>query len=627
MNALALPAAPAIPPRLRVIACGSVDDGKSTLLGRLLHECGAVFDDQQQALARDSVRSGTQGDAIDYALLLDGLEAEREQGITIDVAYRYFSSAVSRFVLADCPGHEQYTRNMATGASNADLAIVLVDARKGLRAQTRRHSWLVRLFGIRRVILAVNKMDLVDYAEPVFDAIVAAYRTLSAEIGIDAVCAIPVSGLRGDNVVQHSPRMPWYRGPSVLAQLDATAAELPAQRQRALRNEAFRMPVQWVCRPGPDFRGFAGQIGSGIVRVGDEVAVAATAQRARIAAIRIGDSQREVARAGQSVMLQLDREVDLSRGDVLAAADAPLQTSDRLSARLVWMHEQPLLPGRQYRLKIGTQTVNATVTEIKHQIDIDTQQRIAAKTLAINAIGVCNLALEAPVAMAPYEEDRALGSFILIDRLSQATVAGGTIEHALRRGEHVHAQDLSIDRARREQMKAQAARCVWFTGLSGAGKSTIANRVEVLLAERGCHTYLLDGDNLRLGLNRDLGFVDADRVENIRRVAEVARLMVDAGLIVLVSTISPFREDRRMARERLQPGQFVEVFVDTPLAECERRDVKGLYAKARIGLIPNFTGIDAPYEAPEHPDIHLSTDEAGVETLAQQVVARLLAER
>lgn len=625
MNALAVSAVPTIPPRLRVIACGSVDDGKSTLLGRLLHECGAVFDDQQLALARDSVRSGTQGDAIDYALLLDGLEAEREQGITIDVAYRYFSSAASRFVLADCPGHEQYTRNMATGASTADLAIVLVDARKGLLAQTRRHSWLVRLFGIRRVILAINKMDLVDYAEPVFTDIVAEYRALAAEIGIDSVCAIPVSGLRGDNIVQRSPAMPWYRGPSVLAQLDASAAELPVQRQRALHNEAFRMPVQWVCRPNADFRGFAGQIVSGIVRVGDEVAVAANAQRARIAAIRIGDSLHEVARAGQSVLLQLDREVDLSRGDVLAAAEAPVQTSDQVSARIVWMHEQPLLPGRQYRLKIGAQTVNATVTEIKHQIDIDTQQRIAAKTLAMNAIGLCNLVLDTAVAMAPYAEDRSLGSFILIDRVSQATVAGGTIEHALRRGDHIHPQRLTVDRARREQMKAQRARCVWFTGLSGAGKSSIANRVESLLAEHGVHTYLLDGDNLRLGLNRDLGFVEADRVENIRRVAEVARLMVDAGLLVLVSTISPFREDRRAARERFASGQFVEVFVDTALAECERRDVKGLYAKARIGLIPNFTGIDAPYEAPEHPDIHLITDEADVESLAQHVVATLLA--
>jgi bifunctional enzyme CysN/CysC len=610
-------------PRLRFITCGSVDDGKSTLIGRLLYESRNLFDDQLAALDRDSRRHGTQGAEPDYALLLDGLDAEREQGITIDVAYRYFSTDARSYIVADCPGHEQYTRNMATGASTADLAVVLVDARKGLLPQTRRHSWIAALFGIRHVVLAVNKMDLVDYSEATFHGIATAYEALARRLGLAEVTAIPVSGLRGDNVVARSPAMPWYRGPALLEFLDtvdvdslgADAAEAP-----------FRMPVQWVCRPSQDFRGFAGLAASGTVRVGDELVSAPSGRRARVASIQVGERAVDLAREGQSLLLTLDREIDVSRGDLLAAAHAPAPVSDQFGAHLLWMGDAPLLPGRPYWLKLGARTVGAQVTEIKYKADVNTQEHIAAKRLELNEVAAVNLSLDQPIGFEAHADNRALGSFILIDRQSLATVAGGTLDFALRRAANVHWQALDVDQAARAALKGQAPRCLWFTGLSGSGKSTIANLVEKRLIASGHHTYLLDGDNVRHGLNRDLGFSDEDRVENIRRVAEVAKLMVDAGLIVLVSFISPFRDERRLARELFAPGEFVEVFVDTPLAVAEQRDVKGLYAKARAGELPNFTGISSPYEVPEHAELVLDTTASTAAELAERVVERALSD-
>jgi bifunctional enzyme CysN/CysC len=602
-------------PRLRFITCGSVDDGKSTLIGRLLYESKNLFDDQMSALASDSRRHGTQGEAIDYALLLDGLDAEREQGITIDVAYRYFSTARRSYIVADCPGHEQYTRNMATGASTADVAVVLVDARKGLLTQTRRHSYIAALFGIRHVLLAVNKMDLVQYSRAVFEQVAAEYRELAATLGIASVTAIPLSGLVGDNVVERSPAMPWYAGPPLLEHLDTVeTGRAPGPPL------AFRMPVQWVCRPSQDFRGFAGQVAAGEVRVGDAVASSASGKRSRVKSIAVGD--RPLARAveGQSVLLTLEDEIDLSRGDVLADAESPPPVSDQFGCHLLWLGDEPLLPGRQYWLKLGTRTVSAQVTEIKYKADINTQEHIAAKRLELNEVANVNLSLDAPIAFEPHADNRLLGSFILIDRQSFATVACGTLDFALHRAANVHWQALDVDQSKRAAIKGQSPRCLWFTGLSGSGKSTIANLVEKRLLASGHHTYLLDGDNVRHGLNRDLGFSDEDRVENIRRVAEVAKLMVDAGLIVMVSFISPFRGERRMARELFAAGQFVEVFVDTPLAVAEARDVKGLYAKARAGELPNFTGIDSPYEAPENAELVLDTTAMAPEQLAQLVV-------
>jgi bifunctional enzyme CysN/CysC len=602
---------------LRFITCGSVDDGKSTLIGRLLHDTRQLMDDQLGALEADSRKHGTQGDAIDFALLVDGLAAEREQGITIDVAYRFFDTERRKFIVADCPGHEQYTRNMATGASTADVAVVLVDARKGLLTQTRRHSYIVSLLGIRRVLLAVNKMDLVDFDQAVFDAIAADYRALATQLGIAHVHCIPLSALCGDNMVERSAAMPWYGGPALLEALETVPVD------RADAQDAFRMPVQWVCRPHQDFRGFAGTIAAGTVAPGDGVVVLPSGRRSTVARIVTTDGDLPAAAAGQAVTLTLADEIDASRGDVIAAAAAPPEVSDQFAAHLLWMGDQPLLPGRPYLLKIGTRTVGASVTEIKHKVDVNTQDELAAKHLELNEVGVCNLHLDQPVAFAPYADNRALGGFILIDRQTNATVAAGTLDFALRRAANIHWQHLDVDKAARAAAKHQAPRCLWFTGLSGAGKSTIANLVEKKLLALGRHTYLLDGDNVRHGLNKDLGFTPEDRVENIRRVAEVARLMTDAGLIVLVSFISPFRAEREMARALFAPGEFLEVYVDTPLAEAERRDVKGLYAKARRGELRNFTGIDSPYEPPQAPELHLRTQEADPVALAESVIAAL----
>ena len=602
---------------LRFITCGSVDDGKSTLIGRLLHDTQLLLDDQVAALEADSRRHGTQNGELDFALLVDGLAAEREQGITIDVAYRFFGTERRKFIVADCPGHEQYTRNMATGASTADLAVVLVDARKGLLTQTRRHSYIVSLLGIRHVVLAVNKMDLVGYDQGTFDAIVAGYRELAAQLGIAQVQAIPLSALKGDNIIATSAAMPWYTGPSLLEHLETV------QIAPAVAASAFRLPVQWVNRPNQDFRGFAGTIVGGRVAVGDEVAVLPSGRRSSVARIVTADGDLASAGDGQAVTLTLADEVDASRGDVIAAASEPPEVADQFAAHLLWMGDERLLPGRPYLLKIGTRTVGASVTEIKHRIDVNTQEHLAAKHLELNEVAYCNLHLDQPIAFEPYARNRALGGFILIDRQTNATVAAGTLDFALRRAGNIHWQHMDVDKQARARIKQQTPRCLWFTGLSGAGKSTIANLVEKKLLAMGQHTYLLDGDNVRHGLNKDLGFTDEDRVENIRRVAEVAKLMTDAGLIVLVSFISPFRAEREMARALFAEGEFLEVFVDTPLAEAERRDVKGLYAKARRGELRNFTGIDSPYEAPEQPELHLLAADSSPVELAERVIRAL----
>ncbi len=604
-------------PLLRFITCGSVDDGKSTLIGRLLYDSKRLFDDQLAALAADSKRHGTRGEEIDYALLLDGLAAEREQGITIDVAYRYFDTERRKFIVADCPGHEQYTRNMATGASTADLAVVLVDARKGLLTQTRRHSYIVSLLGIRHVVLAVNKMDLIGYDQAVFDAIVEGYRTLAAQLGIEQVTAIPLSALNGDNLSLRSEATPWYSGPSLLEHLEAV--EVVAQDNSG----GLRLPVQWVSRPNQNFRGFAGTIAAGTAKPGDAVVALPSGRRSRITKVFIADQEVEAARAGQAVTVTLADEIDISRGDVIAAADDPPEVADQFAAHLLWMDDAALLPGRPYWLKIGTRTVSATVSEIKHRIDVNTQEHLAAKRLELNEVAYVNLSLDEPVAFAAYAQNRTLGGFILIDRHSNNTVAAGTIDFALRRAGNVHWQHLDVDKAARAKIKGQQPRVLWFTGLSGAGKSTIANLVDRRLHALGYHTFLLDGDNVRHGLNRDLGFTDEDRVENIRRVAEVARLMADAGLIVLVSFISPFRAERQMARARFEEGEFIEIYVDVPLQVAEQRDVKGLYRKARAGQIPNFTGIDSPYEVPEHAEVHLDAGGESPEKLAAQVLEKL----
>ena len=603
---------------LRFITCGSVDDGKSTLIGRLLHDTRGLFEDQLSALEKDSRRHGTQGERIDYALLLDGLAAEREQGITIDVAYRFFSTAKRKFIVADCPGHEQYTRNMATGASTADAAVVLVDARKGLLTQTRRHSYIVSLLGIRHVLLAVNKMDLVGYDAATFGAIADEYRTLATSLGIGNVTAVPLSALEGDNLIGRSANTPWYSGPTLLEFLEGVPLDAPGS------DIGFRLPVQWVNRPNQDFRGFAGTVAAGRVRPGDGIVALPSGRRSTIARIVTADGDLDVAARGQAITLTLADELDISRGDVIAAAhDAP-QVSDQFAAHVLWFDEQPLLPGRPYRLKIGASEVGASVTAIKHKVDVNTQEALAARHLDMNEVGVCNLYLDTPVPFEAYRDSRELGAFILVDRQTSATVAAGTIDFALRRAANIHRQQVDVDKAARARLKAQAPRCVWFTGLSGSGKSTIANLVEKRLHAMGLHTYLLDGDNVRHGLNKDLGFTDEDRVENIRRVAEVAKLMTDAGLIVLVSFISPFRSERRLARELFDAGEFIEAFVDTPLAVAESRDVKGLYAKARAGRIPNFTGIDSPYEAPESAELVLDTVAEPADALAARVVERVL---
>jgi bifunctional enzyme CysN/CysC len=602
---------------LRFITCGSVDDGKSTLIGRLLYESKLVLDDQLAALARDSERTGTRGRELDFALLVDGLAAEREQGITIDVAYRYFSTEKRKFIVADTPGHEQYTRNMVTGASTADLAVILIDARKGLLTQTRRHSFLVHLLGISSVVLAVNKMDLVGYERAPFERILADYREFAARIGLADVTAIPLSAVFGDNVLEHGDNMPWYAGVTLLEHLETVS--LPDERP----GRAFRLPVQWVNRPNSSFRGFSGQIASGRVRPGERVRVLPSGRESEVARVVTADGELPEGVAGQSVTLLLGSEVDVSRGDVIAAADAAPQVASQFEATIVWLHEEPLLQGRAYLMKAGTRTVSATVTPIKHRINVNTLEHCPAERLELNDIGVCELELDQPIVFEPYSENRTLGAFILIDRMSNGTIGAGMIHFALRRSQNVHWQALDVDKAARAQQKRQKACVLWLTGLSGAGKSTIANRVERKLTAEGHHTYLLDGDNVRHGLNKDLGFTAQDRVENIRRVAEVAKLMVDAGLIVLVSFISPFRAERRMARALFEPGEFFEVFVDTPLAEAERRDVKGLYRKARRGELKNFTGIDSPYETPEQPEITIDTTRVGPEEAAERIVQRL----
>jgi bifunctional enzyme CysN/CysC len=599
---------------LRFITCGSVDDGKSTLLGRLLYDAGMLADDQLDALRRDSGKRG--GETLDFALVTDGLDAEREQGITIDVAWRFFHTARRSFIVGDCPGHEQYTRNMATGASQVDLAVVLVDARKGLLAQTRRHTYICALLGIRRVILAVNKMDLVGLDADVYASIVEPYRALAASLGIESVNALPVVAPDGDNVGQRSTRMPWYEGPSLLELLETLDAE-------AAPPAHFRLPVQWVNRPDQHFRGYAGTVCGGRVAVGDEVLVQPGGQRARIERIAGPSADLAEATTGQAVTLCLDRELDISRGDVIAAAAQPAPVADQFGCHLVWFGDAPLLPNRGYLLRLGTATVNARVTAIKHKVDVNTQAPLAARRLELNEVGYCNIDLDRPLAFERYVDNRELGGFILIDRQSNATVACGMLDFALNRASNIHWQHTDVDKSTRALAKGQQPLCLWFTGLSGAGKSTIANLVERKLAAQGFHTYLLDGDNLRHGLNVDLGFTAEARVENVRRVAEVAQLMVDAGLIVLVCVISPFAGEREFARGRFAQGEFVEVFVDTPLAECERRDPKGLYAKARAGQIGNFTGIDSPYERPQSPELHLHAEEQRAEQLAEQVLAYL----
>lgn len=602
---------------LRVLTCGSVDDGKSTLIGRLLYDARAIFDDHLATLEADSARVGTQGDDIDFALLVDGLAAEREQGITIDVAYRFFATERRKFIVADCPGHEQYTRNMVTGASTADAAILLVDARKGVLTQTRRHAYLVSLLGVRHLILAVNKMDLVDGAQAVFDAIVAEFTAFAAKLGRTEVHAVPLSALRGDNVLTAGTLTPWYAGPPLMTLLE----QLPVGDDLAAG--PFRLPVQWVNRPGPDFRGFAGLIAAGSVAPGDAVKVLPGGAVSRVARLVTADGDLDRAVAGQSVTLTLTDEIEVSRGAVLAAADAPLEVADQFEATLVWMDEEPLLPGRPYLIRLGTRQAGVQVTDLKHRVNVNTLEPQPATRLELNAIAVAKLSLDAPVAFAPYPENRDLGGFILIDRISNRTVGAGMIRFALRRAHNLHWQALSVDKAARAALKRQTGVVVWFTGLSGAGKSTIADLVEKRLHALGRHTYLLDGDNVRHGLNRDLGFTDEDRVENIRRVAEVARLMVDAGLIVMVSFISPFRAERRLARDLMGPGEFVEVHVDTPLAVAEQRDVKGLYRKARDGQLKNFTGIDSPYEPPEAAEIVIDTTRESPEAAAERIVARL----
>ncbi len=604
---------------LRFITCGSVDDGKSTLIGRLLFDSKAIFEDQLSALEADSKRIGTQGENLDFALLLDGLSAEREQGITIDVAYRFFATERRKFIVADTPGHEQYTRNMITGASTADLAVILIDARKGVLTQTRRHSYLAHLVGIEHIVLAVNKMDLVGFDRSRFEAIVADYRSFAQSIGIGAVEAIPISALGGDNIAARSDKTPWYAGSSLIEYLETV--EVDVSKERAA---PFRMPVQWVNRPNLDFRGFAGLIAGGEVKPGDLIRVMPSGKTSRVSRIVAfgGDLPRAVA--GQSVTLCLTDEIDCSRGDVIVAAEAPAELADQFEATLVWMADEPLLPGRPYWLKLGTQTATATIHAPKYQVNVNTLEHLAAKTLELNAIGVVNLATDRPLVFEPYAVSRELGGFIVIDKLTNATVAAGMLHFSLRRSQNIHWQALDISRESRARLKNQKPAVLWFTGLSGAGKSTIANLVEKKLHRMNRHTFLLDGDNVRHGLNKDLGFTDADRVENIRRVGEVARLMTDAGLIVITAFISPFRAERRMVRDMIAAGEFIEVFVDTPLADAEKRDVKGLYKKARAGSLTNFTGIDSPYEAPTAPEIRIDTTRMSPNEAADLIVERLL---
>jgi len=604
---------------LRFITCGSVDDGKSTLIGRLLYDSKMIFEDQLAALEADSKRVGTQGQEIDFALLVDGLAAEREQGITIDVAYRFFTTEKRKFIVADTPGHEQYTRNMVTGASTADLAVILIDARKGVLTQTRRHSFLAHLLGIRHIVLAVNKMDLVGYDKAVFDRITLAYRAFASEIGITSFTAIPISGFKGDNITALSANTPWFKGPALIEHLETVEVGSAADEAKP-----FRMPVQWVNRPNLDFRGFSGQLASGKVRPGDAVRVLPSGKTSTVARIVTLDGDLDEAVAGQSVTLTLADEVDCSRGDVIAAADSPPEAADQFEATLVWMADEAMIPGRAYWLKLATQTVSATVQVPKYEINVNTLDHLAAKTLDLNGIGVVEVSTDKPIVFEAYGDNHALGGFILIDKLTNATVAAGMLHFSLRRAQNVHWQATDISREMRSDLKNQKPALLWFTGLSGSGKSTIANLVEKKLHRMNRHSFLLDGDNVRHGLNRDLGFTEADRIENIRRVGEVAKLMTDAGLIVITAFISPFKAEREMVRTMLPDGEFLEIFIDTPLAEAERRDVKGLYKKARSGQLKNFTGIDSPYEAPEAPEIRIDTTAMTPEEAADLIIDRLL---
>jgi len=609
---------------LRFITCGSVDDGKSTLIGRLLYDSKMIFEDQLAALEADSKRVGTQGGEIDFALLVDGLAAEREQGITIDVAYRFFTTEKRKFIVADTPGHEQYTRNMVTGASTADLAVILIDARKGVLTQTRRHSFLAQLIGIRHIVLAVNKMDLVGYDKAVFDRIVLSYRAFASEIGITHFTPIPISGFKGDNITALSANTPWFKGPALIEHLEGVEIGSAADEAKP-----FRMPVQWVNRPNLDFRGFAGQIASGTVQPGDAVRILPSGKATTIDRIVTLDGDLDEAVAGQSVTLTLADEIDCSRGDVIAAADNPPEAADQFEATLVWMADEAMIAGRAYWLKLATQSVSATIQPPKYEINVNTLDHLAAKTLELNGIGVVELSTDKPVVFEAYGDNRTspnkvMGGFILIDKLTNATVAAGMLHFSLRRAQNVHWQALDVSREARAGLKNQKPALLWFTGLSGSGKSTIANLVEKKLHRMNRHSFLLDGDNVRHGLNRDLGFTEADRIENIRRVGEVAKLMSDAGLIVITAFISPFRAEREMVRGMLPEGEFIEVFIDTPLAEAEKRDVKGLYKKARAGQLKNFTGIDSPYEAPETPEIRIDTTAMTPEEAADLIIDRLL---
>ncbi|GGM98469.1 sulfate adenylyltransferase subunit CysN [Streptomyces fuscichromogenes] len=601
---------------LRFITCGSVDDGKSTLIGRLLYDSKLVFTDQLASLEADSKRIGTQNGELDFALLVDGLSAEREQGITIDVAHRFFSTERRKFIVADTPGHEQYTRNMVTGASTADLAVILVDARKGILTQTRRHSYLVSLLGIRHVVLAVNKLDMVDYAQDVFLAIEADYRGFAGDLGLTDVVCIPVSALRGDNITEPSSNTPWYKGPTLIGHLESVDVT------DALESTPFRLPVQWVNRPDLDFRGFSGQVAGGSIRPGERVKVLPSGQESTVAGIVTADGDLDEAVTEQSVTLTLTDEIDVSRGDVIAAAAAPPEVADQFQCHLIWMSEESMLPGRSYLIKLGTRTTGVAIDRPKYKVNVNTLEQTATRALELNEIGVCNIRLDRPVPFDPYTDNRHMGGFIVIDRITRSTVAAGLLDFALRRAHNVHWQAVEIDKRARAHRKNQRPAAVWFTGLSGAGKSTIANLVEKRLHDEGHHTYLLDGDNVRHGLNRDLGFTDADRVENVRRVAEVVRLLVDAGIIVLASFISPFRAEREFARTLLDDGEFIEVHVDTPLHIAESRDGKGLYAKARRGELIHFTGVDSPYEPPESPELRLDADG----TLSAEACADLVVE-
>lgn len=606
---------------LRFITCGSVDDGKSTLIGRLLYDSKMIFEDQLAQLEADSKKVGTQGQEIDFALLVDGLAAEREQGITIDVAYRFFATEKRKFIVADTPGHEQFTRNMVTGASTAELAVILIDARKGILTQTRRHSYLTHLLGIKNIVLAVNKMDLVEYSKDIFDQIVADYTAFAASIGVTDFTAIPISGFKGDNITMLSENTKWYSGPTLMQNLENVELD-----QSADQGLSFRMPVQWVNRPNLDFRGFSGKIALGIVKPGDEVRILPSGKTSHVDRIVTLGGDLDQAVAGQSITLTLRDEVDCSRGQIITAAKDPLEVADQFEATVIWMDETDLVPGRAYYLKIGAQTVSATVAQPKYQINVNTMEHTAAKTLELNAIGVATMTTDRAIPFAPYANNRELGGFILIDKMTNATVGAGLINFALRRAQNIHWQATDINRDHHANLKNQKPAVLWMTGLSGSGKSTIANAVEKKLARMNRHTFLLDGDNVRHGLNKDLGFTDADRIENVRRVGEVAKLMTDAGLIVITAFISPFRSERDMVRNMMQPGEFIEVFVDTPLSVAEQRDVKGLYAKARAGDLKNFTGIDSPYEAPEVPEIRIDTTKMSIDEAADHIIATLLGE-